>query len=1837
MHVSRTDAPAVAQDRSWHFGLGAVALALALLSAGDVYAGALIGGVPPWVLAALAGLFSAFAFADRSSWIAVPLAAAIVTGLFSASISPETKLWQVPTSWADLVVLTPQGATLACLLYLSVMLWCMARFGRALSLVTNLALLATPYLFNLLLVLAASGMTLGLGRSVLGAALPDTLASGVGRTMILFAFNEVVLLGLGLLMDRRWAPVWRIHGLVLVSSALAAFTPFVADLGSTQTLLHWPLVARVGSMVLMEALAQAGLWAQVFFVTGMLLDALRGRRPTWAATYGHWYAGLVRGAIYGGLFILLVQLGALIWGSPALVAWLRDHPVIGGALLGVLLFPLAKTILESFDGGAPFFARFVGAIRAPVNYLRGLVAGAGLGLVLTMDLPLLTDGLRFALGFAIGAAAYAGVDALKDIRAVLLHHRQRMQSWRVYALGALLGGVVGGALAWYFDAAQLQVVADKFVTYAMPYFPAAGKATASYVIYPLFSKWGAVDLGSVSGGVKLLYAESLSGVINWALAAPLFGINLVLLNALFKRSFRPLKELFSAAGFAALVEQTVRVLRWGLWMAPIIYTFLRLAADPSWYNQDGAVRSALASVQSVFSPDDFRIWSLELFLGLLAYDWLRVLIWFDHMGLRVATLVNLSFVGGDLLDEKASRFLGHSARTRSIPEAIRRFLTWAPLLIPFYIPRGGEWNQVWDRAESMQASSQSLLPAVASLLLVYQLVAAGAILAIAAVWLSRRQRNAYATHQPATDDYFTLGNGQYTAEYSRDGRGFSHVTSTVRLGFELDLTRRPDDPLALRGKFFFLRELDNEGKPIGDLWTLGSEPVQARGADYSVTQPSPSTLRIVNSHGSLRAEALVSLDATDPVEHWRIRLSNLGKHARMVEITSYQEVALGPVDAYRRSPFFAAMHVGTCFVAALNAIIFRNRLMRNNARDAALQRMCREVGFHAVRTDERVRLVAYEDSRTHFIGLGTLRQPAAFSGRALRDPSDEGSLYTFDPAASLRLNVELPPTATAEVHFVDGYAEDEHRAAALIARHLGVAKLAAPALQPSFTRTRSLHAAPERSEGRGGFSGEGSELTAPFDAQRPWPHVVANSLGHGFVAASDGEIFSFAGNAQQNALSPFNLDSIPAQVPGQAIYVFDLETRVTETAGFAPYRRRDAGHEVYFGLGYARYRKETSGLELDLTAFVPPDRPMEIKLLRICNRSNAARRLRIVPYVEMVLAEVPVDSRGCVSAREDAALAVLYFENPGNDFRKGTAFAATNLNCEAQETSRARFVGGDGRDLTRPYMVEHGGPDSVAVDDGRRIASFAGEVELAPGRETTIVLVLGQAADQTHAAALARAYLEPQAAKLALDETKAWWKETLSVLRVETNEPGFDRLVNDWLPYQILCSRLWGRTGPNQRSGAYGFRDQLQDVLPLVFLKPEWARRQIVLHAAEQFIEGDCVKWWHLSWEGKTGIAVRTRASDPHLWLPYVVCRYVEATGDASVLEEQTCFLEGEPVSKGQEGFLFAPRPSRDSGSVYEHCRRAIEYTLARYGEHGLPLLGSGDWNDGLDVPGIRGKGESVWLGFFFHNVLVKFASLAELCEGPEAGRRYLTEAKKLSAALDAMWREDGYLRAITDDGEEFELCSALMSAWPLLSGGADAKRGHAALEAGLKRLEKSDRVLLLTPPFTEHSLPYPGRIAEYPPGVRENGGQYSHGVSWLVDALLLCAEQASAQDPELAERFRARAVDLWIKISPLSKSDDIYGLPPHQQPADVYDGAGYEGRGGWSWYTGAAARMLSAAYELLGLRIERGELKLAEGFFSTERRLQVKRLWYRGQQVEPSEASANSDQRNESHLTNGA
>ncbi|MGQ0621109.1 MAG: GH36-type glycosyl hydrolase domain-containing protein [Panacagrimonas sp.] len=1761
---------------------GAAAGTVATIFQAAVPDAAAVAGIAALLCAMLGGRL-------RQTWPTIPLVALCAAG-FAAMAVPGMKPWQVPAAWPELLQLRPLSAAMLCTLYLALSLRGLLRPGKSMSAYGHLAMLVLPLLFNGLLALSSAGLmeSLGAALGAEGTGAPSVSAALLGRILLLLGFNEVLLFGIGMLMDRRGAWRWQVHALLLGASALAAATPLVANLANHPSLAGLPWGLQALFAIPFAALSQSGLWAETFLATGLLLDALRGRRPTAEACLLHFRSGLTRGAIYAGLFMLVVILISGMMSIDALVRASRSAPPLACLLLGSLSFPLLKTLVESFDGSSPFHARMVAALRDPMNYVRGAVAGLGVGLAAAMNLPAAETLDRFLFGCGIGAAAYAGVDLLHDVIDLILRRRRGLQSIRVYGFGAVLGALVGGALTWYVDTAQLAAVIAKLGDYAAIGYDGAGRAVEPYVVYPLFSKWGAIDLGTVGGGVKLLYAESLSGVINWSLAAPLFSINLVVLTALFGKTWAPLRNLFSPSGLANLIEQAVRVLRWGLWMAPVIYSFLRLAPDPTWYNQDGAVRTIVATLQSLMlSPADFRAWSLSVFLGLLAYDALRMLIWFDHMGLRVATLVNLSFVGGDALDERAARFLGHSARTRVIPEGIRRFLTWAPLLIPFYIPRGQEWDLVWDQARAVGTAGQPLLPAVGTLLIGYRIVLALAV--IGGVWLARRGWYSLVAVAPRTGSPpapYRIGNGRYFMELAPDGRGYSRCDSELRPGFVLDLTRRPDDPMSLRGKFFYLRELDPAGAQIGPSWSLTHEPV--RYGVCSVTQPTPTRLAIVRSQAGIRINARVEVAADEPVETWHLSVHNNTSRPRVIELTSYQELAVGPVDSYRRTPAFAGLHVGTVFVRSLGAILARNRLMRAASRDPSQARISREVGFHAVGGDAT--LIGFQDARSDFLGLGTARAP-----EARMEPLElEGLRYSFDPCASLRLRIDLPPGETRVLRFVDGYARDEQAAARRIAKHLGRLAPRAEDLRLLFEaprKTVSSHDDEGLRDWSEPWSSDGTEVRAPTGARRPWTHVIANPLSHGAMVSSDGAMYAFAVNAQQNLLSPACLESLPAQQPGELFLVRDLDSGLTLGPALIPHRLPGAQRECVFAPGSARFQQRAADLEVALEVFADIDHPAQYRIMRVRNLGSTPRRLRVFACVEMVLAEAGQDSAGRLETDRVAPGAgsdVLLFRNPGNDFRRGWAFVASSLEQAESEGIRSR-VFGPARDLTQPWLLVHGKADFSQADDGWRCATFCAGIELAPGATFESITVLGQTETREQSVQLAAQLREPASARQARARVREFWDERLGVLRVQTDNPGFDRLVNRWLPYQILVSRLWGRSGPAQRSGAFGFRDQLQDVLPLTLLDPALARRQILLHAAQQFREGDVLKWWHDSWQGRTGIGVRTRASDPHLWLPYVLARYLKATGDRGILDERIPFVEGRPVPAGHEGYLLAPRRSSDRATLYEHCCRAIDLSLKQRGARGLPLLGSGDWNDGLDAPGLKMRGESTWMAFFLHDVLGDFSAIADARKDAQVASRWRQEAARLRVAVEAMWRPGGYVRATSDEGSELLYADALTASWAVLSGSVDLDRGIAALESGLDTLEKPSRVLLMAPAFDEFSLPYPGRIAEYPPGVRENGGQYSHGSSWFVDAWLRCAQLAEEQGrTDTGRHCRRRAADLWFKISPLSKSTPTelprYGLPPHQQAADVYDGPGYEGRGGWPWYTGAAARMLSAAYELMGL-----------------------------------------------------
>jgi len=1781
----------------------------------------------PPALAGALGLISALALClnatRRLPSLFEALRDASIPFLLTLASSGNIAIWQAPGTWSDLLHVSPLCAAFMATAQILLLAIVLARSGRHPSLLAQFSLLAAPFVFNWLLLLQTPALLQQMGAFFPGGGLLETRGHELyGRVLVLAGFNMTVALILNALCIRILLREPRAYLLLLGSATFAGLTPLVADLGSTELVASLPLGLGILAAIVAVALAQAGLWGQTFLLTGLLMDALKGRRPV-----GYWGAGYLRegmgkGASYSALFLGLLFLIHGMTQSRLLNAAYLVQPLLIHLVLGALFMPLAKTILESFDGSRPFFSRLADSALQPHLYLRGALIGCGLYLIPVQVLMLKSQGARFLLGSGIGALAYAGANMTMDVLGMVRGKRMHLQDWRTYLTGTLLGGFIGGAIAWYVDPSQSIVVLDKFRLYvtlhkAIPY---------DYVIYPLFSKWGAMNLGPHTGSARILFNESVSGVINWSLAAPLFSINFFFLTALFARSWAPVSLLMSRQGLIAVAEQTVRVLRWGLWMAPVIYSLLRISPDPTWYNQDGAVRTLAAIWQSIMlTPEAFRGWSIQTFLHLLAYDWFRILIWFDHMGLRVATLVNLSFVGGDALDELLARFQGHAGRTRCIPEALRRFATWAPLLIPFFLPMGADWAHVWDGAEAIQKSGQGQASPLAVLIILFM----GAALVIALIRFRPRKLLkadvcvACGLQKPgfSPSDEFILNNGTYTALVTGDGRGYSRVFSDIKHGVEYDLTNRPSSRAHNAGKFLYLRE---EGAAP---WSMGCRPIRRDDAQTSVESTGPLSVRLDCLCQGIEAQAEITVPPNQSAEICRIRLTNTQTCSRRLELTSYREICLNDPNPPLRHPFYNRQHIATWFVPELKAIFSRNRMLKTAPSNPKDTRPSPEVYFHAVHIPDqtRARLAGYEDNRGVFVGDNTLRDPAGLTA-PLHGLEDRDLHYTFDPIASLRIHVDLGPGETTEILLVDGYAPSATQGTSLLNQILGLGEIEVvhPVKLTQASRTiqepsveAMLHPGPEETFS---FSENGEELHLGWKTPRRWAHLMVNELGYGALATNDGAITSFMGNSQQNALTPFAPDSMTTQDPGQIFYLKNMATGELSSPTFVPFRDKKADYTVTFGLGHCVFRNSREHITTELTAFVLHDRTMEARLLRIVNDGDQPVTYTVTFFAQMVLADVPIDSVSQILTEKDQDANTIFFSRPENLFQRGWVFVSSSLPGSTMETQLNRFLG-EGRTLHDPYMVEYDEPDLSETDDGYKAAVLSGTITVPARGEACMHVLIGQAADIPACRRLIATMPLTEDVMEAMDLATAWWRELLGEIHVETNSPAFDRLVNTWLPYQTLTARLWGRLGPQQRSGAFGFRDQLQDALPLILLRPAQARAQILLHARQQFREGDVLQWWHQTWDGKTGLGIRNRASDPHLWLAYMTCRYVEVSGDRTILKESIPFLEGPKIPRGQEGIAFVPRKSRDRGTLLEHCLRTVDLTLTRLGQNGLPLMGAHDWNDGLSAVGMEGKGTSVWLGFFLHDVLRAITPLAAEFHGKEKAQEYEAQAQRLRAALQRMWREDHFVRAVSDKGEVLDYADALCSAWPLLSAAVDPKQGETALLTGLGRLEKENMVLLLAPFFDEESTPYPGRIADYPPGVRENGAQYSHGASWLVDALTVLASQAAKNgDPAKAASWRRDALRVWLKISPLAHAREgelqTYGLPPHQQPADIFSGRGFEGRGGWSWYTGAAARMLWAAYAILGIARKDGQPCLDTTILNANGTLRVLKLWMNGKEV---------------------
>ena len=717
----------------------------------------------------------------------------------------------------------------------------------------------------------------------------------------------------------------------------------------------------------------------------------------------------------------------------------------------------------------------------------------------------------------------------------------------------------------------------------------------------------------------------------------------------------------------------------------------------------------------------------------------------------------------------------------------------------------------------------------------------------------------------------------------------------------------------------------------------------------------------------------------------------------------------------------------------------------------------------------------------------------------------------------------------------------------------------------------------------GGFTPDGGEYVITTAQSQmtpvPWVNVLANPR-FGTVLSESGIAYTWHENAHEFRLTPWSGDPVGATA-GEAIYLRDEESghfwspTPFPASGSMPYRTRH-------GFGYSVYEHSCGGIHSELCVYVDIEDPVKFSVLKVRNGSGRMRRLSATGYVEWVLGDLRTKSAPHVVTEIDAASGALFARNAYNsEFAGRVAFFDVDDLARTLSGDRGEFVGRNGT-LASPDALARSrlsGRLGAALDP---CGAIQVPFDLADGEERQIIFRLGAGRNVEQARGLAKRLRVSGSARTALDNVRKYWSRTLGTVQVTTPDPVVNVLANGWLLYQTLSCRFWGRSGYYQSGGAFGFRDQLQDAMALAHAEPRLVREHLLRCAAQQFPEGDVLHWWH----PPLGRGVRTRCSDDYLWLPFATCRYVEITGDRDVLDQGVPFLEGRALGPDEESYYDLPARSGDSASLYEHCVRAITHGL-RFGEHGLPLMGSGDWNDGMNLVGIRGKGESVWLGFFLHKVLTSFAELADHREDRNFAERCRREAQDLRRNLAKhAWDGAWYCRAWFDDGSLLGTwsnaeCSidSIAQSWSVLSGGGDIARSRMAMDALDKRLVRRDSGLiqLLDPPFDRSEL-NPGYIKGYVPGVRENGGQYTHAAVWAAMAFAALGDSR-------------RAWDLTTLINPLNHARTaeavaVYKVEPYVIAADVYAVQPHTGRGGWTWYTGAAGWYYRLIVEsLLGLR----------------------------------------------------
>lgn len=707
--------------------------------------------------------------------------------------------------------------------------------------------------------------------------------------------------------------------------------------------------------------------------------------------------------------------------------------------------------------------------------------------------------------------------------------------------------------------------------------------------------------------------------------------------------------------------------------------------------------------------------------------------------------------------------------------------------------------------------------------------------------------------------------------------------------------------------------------------------------------------------------------------------------------------------------------------------------------------------------------------------------------------------------------------------------------------------------------------------GYGGFSADGQEYIIDLPAGKTTPVPWVNVIGYpkfGFMVSEAGSQCTWSMNSGENRLTSWSND--PVRDPtGEALYLRDEETSEVWTPTPLP-SGGEQSYRVTHGAGYTSFEHTSHGLFQCLTLFASPEDPVKIIHLKVQNTEDYSRRITATQYIEWVLGITHANSMATIIPEYDTSLECLLASNPYNgEFGERVAFLLASKSIHGLTCDRTEFIGRNGT-IAFPAALQRLGLETRITPGEDPCAVLQVHLDLLPGTSEEIYFVLGQGKDKEQALELARKYKDPGNVGFAYQRTQVFWNKLLDTIQVHTPNPATDLMMNRWLLYQALSCRIWGRTGFYQSSGAFGFRDQLQDVLALLPIDPVITRSQIINAAQHQFEEGDVMHWWH----PPSSRGVRTRISDDLLWLPYVTALYIEGTGDIDILNEQLPFRKAPVLAKeSNENYGLFPK-SEQTVSLLEHCLRAIEKG-ATSGPQGLPLIGAGDWNDGLNLVGEHGKGESVWLAWFLCDVLNRFANICERLGSVTKSKRYRSMAAAYAAAVEEKgWDGEWYQRATYDNGTPLGSINnaeckidAIAQSWAVLSGAGDPQRSRQAMQSVLDHLIRPEErlSLLFTPPFDKTRF-NPGYIKGYLPGIRENGGQYTHAAIWTAWAF------AKLGDGE-------QAGELLDLLNPILQADTmekatVYRVEPYVVTADIYSKAPFIRRGGWTWYTGSASWM---------------------------------------------------------------